>query len=271
MSQNDKTVNNAPPRTELSTFARVRTALGLFLSALLGLIVAHYLRLPTWATELSISVIAAVTVGLLDRLWLYKDTQQALNTSIDQTVGRQTAAIANSLDKLERGLPAAVEKQVEQLATKSTILTQQSLDKIQAGIESTISSQMGSLQAMTSAGIERIYSSRSGAADDLYNDLDFDGSDGDRNIRIIGISLNDFVLAKDSRLGRVWERIEGRLRNPHARSSSQKKSRLTIKILLIDSRCFGAELRSQGEQRRDAQRHGHDQSQGSITARLATV
>ncbi len=248
-----------------STFRRVRTALMLFVVGLVTLVLAQNLKLPVWVTELSISVIAAVTVGLFDRLWLYKDTQEVLESSINHAIEHQTTAIDTSLTKLDSDLQDSVVQQVTVLASESAAITKLSLETIQTGIERTIASQMGSLQAMASAGITRIYSGRNDAARDLLDDVDLENGDVDRTIRIIGISLNDFVLRPDSRLGHVWNKIESRLRAAPAKPSQARKGRLTVKIMLIDSKCFGAELRSQGEQRfRDRHTKWEGEQQQSV-------
>lgn len=94
-----------------------------------------------------------------------------------------------------------------------------------------------SLQAMIASDIERLYASREDAAEDMRRDLvDL----ANTSIRIIGISLNDFVRADDKILAQAWTGIQ------HAIDDDRS---LDIRLLLIDPDCLGAQLRSVGEAR----------------------
>lgn len=103
-----------------------------------------------------------------------------------------------------------------------------------------LTASSASLDAMSSSGMVRMYSSRADAAGDMLRDLT---SPTTLTIRLIGISLNDFVRADNPTLGRAWKAIESRL------LSEPERQALDVKILLIDPQCFGAQLRSQAESR----------------------
>jgi len=96
----------------------------------------------------------------------------------------------------------------------------------------------------------RIYPSRAESAEDLYSDIVHEDT---TKIRIIGISLNDFALAQEPKLGEAWEKI--RLYVTEGKPSNPQK--LDIKILLIDPNCHGATLRSFSQIRKKDPMPGH--------------
>ena len=97
-----------------------------------------------------------------------------------------------------------------------------------------------SLQAMNQGGIVRLYTDRSTADEDIFNDL---VASDVRNIRLIGISLNDFVRGHTNKpLYRAWLSIE-----KHIATVRHDKEIMDIKILIIDPGCMDAELRSKAE------------------------
>lgn len=99
-----------------------------------------------------------------------------------------------------------------------------------------------SLEAMSQSGIFRIYPSRRIASEDIATDLIAPNTS---KIRLIAISLNDFVRGDQPVLNRAWQEIEQYIRG-HKELPKKTKS-LDIKILIIDPECFGAQLRSRGE------------------------
>jgi len=122
--------------------------------------------------------------------------------------------------------------------------TYESLTAITDGIKQDVRDQTkslagtsASLQAMIVSGIGRIYSGRESAAEDMRRDL---ADPENRSIRLIGISLNDFIRADQPILARAWAEI---------RRFIEEDRSLDIKLLLIDPECFGAQMRSRGEAR----------------------
>lgn len=123
--------------------------------------------------------------------------------------------------------------------------TFKTLKTITGGIQADVRDQTrslagtsASLQAMIATGISRLYSGREDAASDIRRDLI---DPANRSIRLIGISLNDFIRADEhNTLAQTWADI---------RRFIDKDHQLDIKILLIDPECFGAQMRSRGEAR----------------------
>ena len=110
-----------------------------------------------------------------------------------------------------------------------------------------------SLEAMERCGIVHIYPTRRDAAQDIGKDL---GNASNTQIKIIGISLNDFVQGIDPVLADVWRTIQAYVRG----QKRVQNDKLDIKILIIDPTCFGAKLRSESE----------CQAQSALAERLGT-
>lgn len=104
------------------------------------------------------------------------------------------------------------------------------------------------LESMRQSGVTRSYESRSLASKDMAQDL---MEPGVSEIRLIGISLNDFVRPGDQpELNAAWRSLETLIRGD--RSLTDRGSGLDIKALIIDPYCLGAQLRSHGESRAPA-------------------
>lgn len=228
------------------TFSRIKVALFFFIAALILSIVAHTVKnFPSWFTELTLPLLAAVTVHLIDRWWVYKELRESLNALIQATAWKQADALDDSLRTLTEGFTSTVAEHTRVLADKSTGLIDQSLKKIEVAIENTIARQMRSLDAMQRSGIERIYPSRKEAAADIYGDLIRKNT---TTVRISGISLNDFAHAQEPALAQAWRAICDYISS--GRPSVGEPLQLDIKVLIVDPNCFGATLRSQGEIRK---------------------
>ena len=103
-----------------------------------------------------------------------------------------------------------------------------------------------SLQAMEGTGMARLYHRRNDAIDDIKQDLE-DVSLS--SIRLIGISLNDFVQGSGV-FHEIWKIIA---EYAHGLQQIPKPDgKLDIKVLVIDPDCQGAYLRATGEQRKSA-------------------
>jgi hypothetical protein len=123
-------------------------------------------------------------------------------------------------------------------------------DRIQADVRDqtrSLASSSASLQAMIATGIGRLYSGREDAATDMRRDMT---NPENKSLRLIGISLNDFIRADEHTLAETWAEI---------RRFIEEDRTLDIKLLLIDPECFGAQMRSRGEAR----------AQASIAGRLS--
>jgi len=101
-----------------------------------------------------------------------------------------------------------------------------------------------SLDAMSRSGIARLYPSREEASGDIAKDL---LNAKNTTIRLLGVSLNDFVRAESGALRDAWRVIEDRVNGKLQLETPNSK--LKIMILIIDPECLGAQLRSFGESR----------------------
>lgn len=121
-------------------------------------------------------------------------------------------------------------------------------------------SESRTLEAVASSGADRAYKSRGDAVPDMRADVE--ESDAGY-IRLMGISLNDFLRADQSEsLHSVWKLITSYVRGEHV-----GKGKLDIRILIIDPNCEGALLRSYGESREDDQLAGRLDEDVTSTAR----
>jgi hypothetical protein len=200
-------------------FNRTIIAAVLFVTALAAYVISGFIPqnlIPPALKEFFLALTAAMAVHLLDRLWLYRDTLDSLEQLRKQIVGNvasETGALIGQLDAR----------------------TKQALKEILDSVRTS----MKSLEAMGQSGIVQLYANREEASADISRDL---ASEHNQSIRLIGISLNDFLLRKDSTLGQAWESVLRYIQSKPTRT-------LEIKILLIDPLCLAAQLRSKGEER----------------------
>jgi hypothetical protein len=128
---------------------------------------------------------------------------------------------------------------------------EESFDQLQKQIVDNVAREtqksIQTLAAMNRSGVLRVYANRDQAASDIQQSLT---SQHTENIRLIGISLNDFVLGKEKQaLGRTWSLLKRGIEN-----GIEPNRNLDIKVLIIDPTCLGAQLRSKGEERDQALR-----------------
>jgi hypothetical protein len=188
---------------------------------MLGYITSRYIHdVPSSVSEFFLALTAAMSVHLLDRLWLFHDTEESFNRM-------ESTIVRNVLDET-RNVVHQLEEHTEEALR---------------GILTSIRQSVTSLDAMTRSGIAQLYQTRESAAIDIAADLT---SASVTKIRIIGISLNDFVLHKGSpALGDAWSTIRERI----AASRFPDADDIDLKILFIDPSCLGAQLRSMAEAR----------------------
>lgn len=104
---------------------------------------------------------------------------------------------------------------------------------------SKIASYVSSLDTMQRCDMFRVYESRIEASHDIKSDiLDCTNS----KLRIIGVTLNDFLRPSPSGLHEAWQVIESYVRG------DQLTRPLDIKILLIDPSCEGAYHRAKADE-----------------------
>jgi len=196
----------------------------------LYLILSFVPHIPEIVIHILLTFSVVTAVHLLDRFVLYKDT-------------------AESLDKLKEGIESHIEGQIQSLVESTNALTKNSLTEIKQGIQSDIAKQTASLEAMASSGIARIFSTRAETCKDMARDLT---DPNNTCIRIIGISLNDFMRGDQRVLHEAWKTLE-----KYIRGELPVSNQLDIKVLIIDPRCMGAHLRSDSEVRGQDAVPGH--------------
>jgi hypothetical protein len=183
----------------LHRFRRHWISAVLFLVPLvLYLVGTLWFHLPELYQHVLLTITAVMGIHVLDRLFLIKDTEEALGS-------------------LVRGIQDDVSVQTASLLSAST-----------------------SLEALDACGIVQVYPSRVEAAEDIKADV---SDPANSQIRIMGISLNDFVQGMDHKLLEAWTTIQQFVRGQRRIDSEG----LDIRVLIIDPLCRGAALRSVAE------------------------
>ena len=214
-----------------SPFPRNRFAIMLFLLPFtLFVILSLVPHIPELVIHILLTFSVVTAVHLLDRLVLYKDT-------------------AESLNELKGGIESNIKGQIQSLAESTGKLTKNTLNEIKEGIQSDIAKQTASLEAMASSGIGRLFSTRAEACKDMARALT---DPNNTCIRIIGISLNDFMRGDQKVLHEAWKTLE-----KYIRGELSVNKQLDIKVLIIDPRCLGAQFRSDSEVRGQDAVPGH--------------
>lgn len=154
--------------------------------------------------------------------------------------GVGTAFVKIFVTKYYDQFKGEIHRFIEEDVTKT--LTQIRDDiKAQTGL---LVSASASLEAMIESSILRMYSSRAQASEDIAQDLT---DPNITRIRVIGISLNDFVRGDQPALHKVWKVINEYILGK--RGLTNHEGRLDIKAMIIDPECVGGQLRSLGEDR----------------------
>src|SRR5438445_152290 len=160
------------PQSIRQRLRRTIIAAILFVVALAAYLTSRFIpKIPEPLPEFFLALTAAMAVHLLDRLWLFRDTVESLDQLRRQIVGNvasETGILIHQLDEH----------------------TKHALKEILASIQKSIKS----LEAMSRSGILRVYANREEASEDISQDITYQGN---QKIRLIGISLNDFVLRKE--------------------------------------------------------------------------
>jgi hypothetical protein len=117
------------------------------------------------------------------------------------------------------------------------------------------------LDALRRTGVGQVWRSRGAALEAMRRDLEARDL---HSIRVMGISLNDFVrVDQDQSLHSVWRLISSYLKGDR----KPPQSKLDVKVLIIDPNCYGALLRSFGEAREDDDLAGRLDEDVTATAR----
>lgn len=132
---------------------------------------------------------------------------------------------------LSRGALRMVRKEFRPVSDAA----KESLDRLAAASRS--------LEAMRNSGITRVYSSRFQASMDIAREI---SPANVEQIRLIGISLNDFILDNAQTLNQAYQMIVQRLHR--IASGAGGDDALDVKVLIIDPYSYGAQQRHLAEQ-----------------------
>jgi len=130
------------------------------------------------------------------------------------------------------------ERELSNLLSKISIDVKEQTSKIAA--------YSSSLEALQSVGATRFYRDREEASPDILKTMEQSTID---NVKIIGISLNDYLRDENKEFHAVWSLIEEYIRSKEKQQSVVKQ--LCIKVLIIDPDSHGANLRSYAEAIKD--------------------
>jgi hypothetical protein len=234
---------------------------------LLGLSILFTLH-PLWeatsglAKEILITLTVVAGIHVLDRILFFADTAEALHgitTVIAENSAKDHQSTQQTLIDATTAKLAGVTKTTETTLGKISTDMSRMIDDVHQETLDTLEKTKAylrqvsdSLAAMTTVGISRLYSSREEAGADMIKDL---SADAPIHVRLMGISLNDFVQGKGA-FGKAWNDLKakvkhhGGLTNKLADPSPDPSAaKLHFQLLLIHPYCLGAQLRSKGEAR----------------------
>ena len=183
---------------------------------------AANISLPEWLSHVLTSITVVVIVHLIDRYFTFGEFRrelEKLNQSVKQDINKETKS---SMARLEHKIPEIVRGPMsEELAHTNASLT-----------------------AMIQSDILRIYSSRSETCDAISKAIKEPSS---TEIRLMGISLNDFIREEETKLGKAWEYLTKLATKAQEDKEEEDHKSIMIRILIIDPNCLGAQLRSISE------------------------
>jgi hypothetical protein len=195
-------------------------------------------------------IISIVAGGLIDttRSRLERQVSAFLQSVVTERLDRIQQDVKTQTTHLEAevtGKLKDIQEDFSQQTEKLRLEVTRKLEEIQRNIAKQTEDFVNaseSLQAMSINSMSRMYKEREGAINDIEQDLaDLRLS----RIRLIGISLNDFVRDSGVFHG-IWKKITSYVRGDMLPPGANQ---ITIQILLIDPSSHGAHLRSGGEQR----------------------
>lgn len=132
---------------------------------------------------------------------------------------------------------AAIAAVLIPLVVGSTELSEKLIDFLKRAQSRSLYDGAASLDALQNVGISRVYVSRNAADADIAADLK-----KAQEIRIVGISLDDWTARSNATLGKSWTALRERIERP------DRSQPCNVKIMLADPRSLGAVLRSEAEE-----------------------
>lgn len=164
--------------------------------------------------EIGIALLAVGSIHILDHIILVPHTAQAIE---DQTKEVFRVSLKNAADKIVTD----VNQEVEEALKVSTRLASKILER-----------QVEAIKVMDQTNLTSIYAGRSSAACSICEAME-----KATEIRIMGISLNEFLRPEHKEFHESWKKVQHRV----------KAGGVNVKLLLIDPYCHGAVLRSFAE------------------------
>ena len=211
-----------------------------------------YIGLKTFVVIMAIGGIGIglvyLTLGQEESLWHYltRESGKALvltalvSFGVNSLIRMQSAELERLQKKTdehrEAGRHEALQSALRSLEKELEVV----LKELQAGIRKQTDRLVGSvssLQALYEARAVRVFANRKQATREIKTALEDQNAN---SIKIIGISLNDFLRDEDVLLSEAWRTIE-------ERSASRDNRELHIQILLLDPESHGARLRAVAE------------------------
>lgn len=196
------------------------------------------LREHQWAL-VTIAIALGVWVGLKS-LQFFGEHVSALLEELFLTVAVVLAVHVIDHMYLSRGSLRLMQEQLQRLQERIGEQVQPIGDKADESLER-LSKVSASLVAMNTSGVRQVYSSRAEADKDMAREL---RAAGITKIRLIGVSLNDFILENAKAVSGAFREIQARLR---VAAGATNPPELDIKVLIIDPHSYGAQQRHRSE------------------------
>jgi hypothetical protein len=170
-------------RHNASVVILTAAALALVLLLVIGI---RSLHVPEWLTHLCVSVIVVAIVHLLDRYVFITETRDELSEMGNHIVQNVEKGSGKALEDLTATLTKTVMDRSSDLLSQ----TKRSLNEI-------LTHQSSTLRALEQSGILNVYASRRSASQAIAAAL---RSESTKEIRLLGISLNDFFRGDEKEL-----------------------------------------------------------------------
>jgi hypothetical protein len=225
--------------------------------------IRRYVGLKTFLILVSLGL-----AGLAMMLLAFRGEQQSPTGFFFQELGKGLflgALVSTGINFLVRRSAEDLRKAEEAWRRKQQKHQHNELKKVLGSLDKDVSNQtkqlvssVGSLLALHKANVSQVYFNRTEAAVDIRAALEEELKKEAGSIRIIGISLNDFLRDENVILSAAWKSIERRIRSMPQSSeigqeygTVQETPRLEIRVLLIDPESNGAYLRAAAESTED--------------------
>jgi hypothetical protein len=212
--------------------------------------------------KLLVSSIVLVASGLLLVILSFGRTNASVSFFLLQEIGKAiliTAAVNGGVKWYLTRQSVELEKAKTEIVNRQLF---SSLDTLRGEVLSQtqrMSASASSLVALQAADVSKFYGSRNEASIDIRQAIT---SEGVTAIKIIGISLNDFIRDEQHELHKAWRTIAKYITSG---TPPQGAKELDIQLLLIDPTSSGARWRSEAEGTEEDLSRLHADVQAAIT------